>query len=112
MAGEAQRACEALLEKYKLDIGNRFFEAQFNTNMVPLIYIKYAGVDRDAKLSEMMAAKRKVQYMIYGFNADGSLKDAKVTASPTIIDNSLSNISGSLEHVMSEIEKVLDKYIL
>lgn len=108
----AQEFCDTLLEKYKLDIGNRFFEVQFNTNMVPLVYIKYAGVDKDAKLSEMMAARRKVQYMVYGFNADGSLKDTKVTASPTIIDNSLSNITGSLEHVANEICKVLDKFIL
>ena len=112
MAGEAQMACEALLEKYKLDIGNRFFKAQFSTAMVPLIYIKYAAVDMDSKPSELVGAKKKIQYMIYGFNLDGSLKDNTVTASPTIIDNSLHNITGSLEHVMNEIGKVLDKYIL
>lgn len=109
---DAQKACEEILEKYKLDIGNRFFKVQFTTTMVPLIYIKYAGVDSDSKPSELMAAKRKIQYMIYGFNADGSLKGDKVTATPTIIDNSLSNITGSLDHVVKEICKVLDKFIL
>jgi hypothetical protein len=109
----AQAACEALLEKYKLDVGDRYFKAQFTTNMVPLIYIKFAGAKMDSKPSELVAAKKQVQYMIYGFNADGTLKDSTVTASPSTAEKEkLSNVTGTLEHVMNEICKELDKYIL
>jgi hypothetical protein len=106
----AQKACEDLLKKYETNILGRYFKAQFTTKMVPMIYIKFSGAKADAPASELAAAKHQVQYMIYGFNADGTQKE-KVTASPSTVDNKLPNISGSLEHVMSEICKVLDKYI-
>lgn len=113
----AQTACESLLEKYKLDIGDRYFKAQFTTKMVPLVYIKFSGAKADSKPSELVAAKRQVQYMIYGFNADGSVKENEkgsnfVTASPSTADNKLCNITGTLEFVMAEISKVLDNFIL
>jgi hypothetical protein len=114
MSNQAQAACDALLEKFKLQVGDRYFKAQFTTIMVPLIYIKYSGVKRDSKPSELMAAKHQVQYMIYGFNIDGSIKDQErqfVTASPSTADNKLNNITGTLDYVMSEIGKVLDKYV-
>lgn len=105
----AQSACESLLLKYESRTGDKYFKVQFKTDMVPLIYIKYVGAKSDSKPSELMAAKSKVQFMVYGFNIDGTLKDTTVTSSSPGTDQS--NITGTLEHVMEEISKRLDKYL-
>lgn len=105
----AQAACESLLLKYENVVGERYFKVQFKTEMVPLIYIKYVGAKADSKPSELMAAKNKVQFMIYGFNQDGSLKGSTVTSSSPGTEES--NITGTLDHVIGEISKRLDKYL-
>ncbi len=106
---EAQAACEIMLLKYESRIGEKYFKVQFKTEMVPLIYIKFVGAKSDALPSELMAAKEKVQFMIYGFNQDGTVKGSTVTCSSPGTEQS--NITGPLDHVMTEISKRLDKYL-
>lgn len=106
---KAQEACESMLLKYEKIVGDRYFRVQFKTDMVPLIYVKFVGAKSDSLPSELCAAKSSLQFILYGFNSDGTVKDEKVVASSP--DAKHSNISGTLEHVMEEVSKVLEKYL-
>lgn len=100
------------IERMRMDfetrVGEKFFRVEFKTNIVPLIYFKYASVSKDATTSELASAKRSLQFIIYGFNGDGSTRDSITATSP---DQKQNNITGSLEKVYLELSKIVDQFL-
>lgn len=94
--------------EYETRVGDKFFRVEFKTSMVPLIYIKYASAKKDATTSELASAKRSLQFIIYGFNEDGSVRENVTATSP---DQKQNNITGSLEKVYSELSKIVEAYL-
>lgn len=105
----AQKICEKVINEYSSVIGDRYFRVEFKTNMVPLVYIKFVGAPNDSLTSQLVAAKRSMQFIIYGFNEDGSLRDDKISA--TSPDQKINNITNSPKVVVKEIINILNKYI-